>query len=439
MSCPESALATVTAPRSRPIATLLVALAVGVGACSPSEPDGARSVRRDPLYGQYFVVQVYPSVGGRVVSTDGRINCYPGSSTCTAQFAWSATATLNAVPDSGKMFGTWAGDCTCRGTCVLTAGADKYVVPIFGDPGLASHCNFTLPSRHGPEYLNFLGRQPDSFTCNAAGCHGATLYGAGIAPSCHTCHASAGWTGWQTNCSFCHGATTEAAKAGYPVGSYPERSAPPDAVQQRLSGTAAPDRTGAHQAHLSGVTAGGLNVTGPFSCATCHSVPADLSHVKGASVRAAVALKGTGGLPADLGTYDQASGTCTTYCHGSSSSPAWSKTILDCGSCHGSPPPGHPSMQSTTACAGCHPGTVLADGSIDIAGGKHLNGVVEVSMDASGECGACHGTTPSASPHLSSPATLTDCEKCHGPGGHPPAGTALVSETVCVTCHVDKL
>ena len=38
-------------------------------------------------------------------------------------------------------------------------------------------------------------------------------------------------------------------------------------------------------------------------------------------------------------------------------------------------------------CSGCHPDTVRPDGSIDLAGGHHIDG----KLDVTGECGACHG------------------------------------------------
>jgi predicted CxxxxCH...CXXCH cytochrome family protein len=57
-----------------------------------------------------------------------------------------------------------------------------------------------------------------------------------------------------------------------------------------------------------------------------------------------------------------------------------------CDGCHGAPPPA-PHVASTQ-CSLCHPGTVKPDGSIDEAGGLHMDGKVEV---AAGSCTACHG------------------------------------------------
>ena len=71
-------------------------------------------------------------------------------------------------------------------------------------------------------------------------------------------------------------------------------------------------------------------------------------------------------------------------------------STLACGSCHGAPPPassGHPAVSSAlTGCATCHPKTVKADGTIDVAGGFHVNGTVEVDSTAM-TCSSCHGTS----------------------------------------------
>ena len=100
--------------------------------------------------------------------------------------------------------------------------------------------------------------------------------------------------------------------------------------------------------------------------------------------------------------------TCTVYCHGATldggklTRPGWAgsydpaRSTLDCESCHGFPPGGrHPQSFERTpdaparACARCHSRTVGADGALDLAGGKHINGVVDF---AGGDaCSACHG------------------------------------------------
>ena len=142
---------------------------------------------------------------------------------------------------------------------------------------------------------------------------------------------------------------TASSRAGYGARQHPTWAAPPDDVAGRLGGTNSAARTGAHQAHLSGVMTGGASIAAPFACQTCHAVPSDLSHVEGATARSVVTLSGAGqaSLPGSLGTYDPSTGTCATYCHGASlgggsvAGPRWSitdGTQAACGACHGLPP-----------------------------------------------------------------------------------------------------
>lgn len=514
------------------------------------------SAARPGQTGTSYLVQVSRPTGGTITSSDGRIACgaAPAASACgPVSYAWGVEATLTATADPGFMFGTWAGDCSGRKPCALgtaPSGADKYVVAVFGPPGRTPHENFNDPLLHGPEFLAWAAHRADSFEC--AYCHGGTYGGVGIAPSCNECHANAGspgwqtkctfchgappangkhpavssdlttcemchastvdgsgaivaggthmdgvveatggghsegfgepsvhapeffaavaegggaecqgchgstyaapiasgescngcheragWTGWQTNCSFCHGATTAEARAGYAFADHPDRAAP---------------STGAHRAHLAASA-----LSGPFECGTCHAVPSELTHIGGRNVRAAVALAGAGqaGLPADLGTYVAAAGTCTTYCHGGSPSPAWSTTGIGCGSCHAMPPAApHPAVPGApTGCATCHSATVKADGSIDVAAGKHVNGATDVTVAAGTSCTTCHATIAPGGgvaaslhdPMFGTPGSgeQTTCWSCHDSASHDashfsgdPAllGRAAVDDA-CLSCH----
>jgi hypothetical protein len=414
----------------------------------------ATAVAGPSRVGSVYGVSVYRPTGGNVISDDGQILCGTRGTACSAFYAWNVTAVLQAIPDPGYGFATWAGDCqleSCR-LSTMPYGSDKYVLAIIPPLGSVGHGNYTAQSLHGPAYLDFLGGRPGARLCSNAACHGATLNGAGIAPSCHTCHAQAGWTGWQSNCSFCHGTRSAQTMAGYALAAYPTWSAPPDAVAQRLdpARAAVPSRTGAHQAHLIGATAQGLRIAQPFSCSTCHPVPTDLGHVGGSLSRATVALTGAGqgSLPAALGSYDPVTGTCATACHGASPSPAWSATGLQCNGCHGLPPAvstGHPDVPADLpGCRGCHPDTVLPDGSIDVAGGRHLDGVVEASgghadysspaihgprffealrADGASSCRGCHGSTFGGGMGPS-------CDDCHAR-----AGWTVSWQTNCSFCH----
>jgi predicted CxxxxCH...CXXCH cytochrome family protein len=181
-------------------------------------------------------------------------------------------------------------------------------------------------------------------------------------------------------CSGCHGGADNAA--------------PPTS----LSGaTATSDLgVGAHQRHLRGGA-----VSAGVACQECHVVPShveDPGHMQGdhATVTFGAVATSGGAAPA----WDRNAATCSgVYCHGatvsggSNKAPTWTKvdgTQAACGTCHGIPPPApHPQVGSaTTACAGCHPGTVTPDGKIDLAGGLHIDGKVDVSGLA---CTSCHG------------------------------------------------
>ncbi len=416
------------------VAVALVAASLAV-ACGRQSGEETGSTSK-AVYGLYYWVVVSRPQNGTVTSADGRIRCGTVYAACSASFTWKTVVTLTATPDAGYGFQAWAGDCSGTGTCTLSTtknGADKSVAAVFAPLGQVGHPNFTSPADHGPAYFDFVGRVPGYLNCASAMCHGADLNGAGIAPSCHACHLRNGWTGWQTNCSFCHGTASPATQAGYDVGAHPTWSAPPDAISQRLTGTAAPDRTGAHQAHLTGVTAGGQSFAAPFLCATCHAVPTTVSHIPGAAARAVVALSGAGqaSLPSGLGTYDPTAGTCATYCHGAtmltnsgtpvSPPPAWAGTTPSCvNGCHGVPPASGrlgTDMDSGDVvpvhilhvgyggfnCAVCHFGLVTDVPGVPALGAtrtSHVNGAKDVVLQyggtwdpVGGNCTvSCHGT-----------------------------------------------
>jgi len=228
---------------------------------------------------------------------------------------------------------------------------------------------FAAPAQHGPLFLAFLGGTAGATDCTT--CHGPSL------GSCTTCHSANGWASWQSNCTFCHGTRTKTYGA-----SSLALAAPPDAVSQRLDGIAEPQREGKHAGHLA-----------KYPCAMCHAVPADLSHVHGASARADVALGALWGFPS---TYSTASSSCTTYCRGSSfdaqhkgSVALWvwnaNAATATCGSCHADPPasPAHTGLDSTSDCGRCHPGYSAAV----VNPATHIDGQSNVS------CTACHSGT----------------------------------------------
>lgn len=240
------------------------------------------------------------------------------------------------------------------------------------------------PAQHGR------GANADLALCRS--CHGADLAGGDTGISCNTCHAQAGFPSWQSNCTFCHGAT----QPTYAAADLP-RAAPPTGTRGE-TGTDT-RAVGAHQRHL----AGGALARG-IACAECHaSVPTNLAHVDGtARVEFGPAARRGGASPTWNGT------TCATYCHGQTlaaggtrTTPAWTggPSQAACGTCHGAPPPApHP---TGTACGSCHTGYTQT--TVNLA--QHVNGTVDVSATS---CTSCHGAPPPP-PHTAS----TACGSCH--------------------------
>ncbi|WP_248341018.1 CxxxxCH/CxxCH domain c-type cytochrome [Anaeromyxobacter paludicola] len=325
-----------------------LALAAGllaVAACGGSSSRSAGTGTAKGQAGLYFLVNVSRPVNGTITSDDGQLRCGPAGGAddaCgPARYDWSATATLTATPAPGMTFGAWAGDCSYRGPCVLdtrVSGSDKWVAAAFGPPGQVGHGNFTSPTVHGPAYVAFVSGAPDAFACNAAGCHGANLTGAGIAPSCDDCHAKAGFPSWRTNCSFCHGfpPATGAHAAHYGLAGRETTSTYGDVrVLQDLYPAATP------------TTAPGVYA---FGCGNCHPIdPA--KHLDGkvevTLYEPAAPLLSLKARNASTAAYDAASGTCSgVYCHSSgqelpafATAPGWtSGAHLGCSGCHGNPP-----------------------------------------------------------------------------------------------------
>ena len=396
------------------LAVAVALIMVGCGSQKPTPAATGQGIAKG-LTGQYFYVNLFtPPVGGIVTSDIGGIACgasslgtpvadaqgvlqydpvyYSGASSCGIQrqtkFQWTETVTLTATPRDTNAFIGWAGDCAGTApTCTLSAGADKSVVAIFGPPGSGHATPF--PNRdHAPAYFRFLGNDPAALECTT--CHGQNYGGQSIAPSCNACHASAGWANWQQSCSFCHGLVNETTKGGYDFALHPEWAAPPFDVNGRVNGANGP-AVGAHQAHVA------TNPTrGPIACSECHEVPATAIHTLNNSIDILFGPLSRSGQANP--TWNSGTLTCSaTYCHGNfqygsvqgnGASLAWGETLTGCTTCHDMPPSGHtPVGSAASGCFGCHPDTVLSNGSIDLGKGRHINGVKDVT---GGACDSCH-------------------------------------------------
>ncbi len=224
-------------------------------------------------------------------------------------------------------------------------------------------------------------------------------------------------------CERCHGGDGSAA--------------PPRSVRG-LTETSA-RAVGAHRQHLSDG-----RIRRAVDCAECHVVP---SRVEGHFGDAAATVTWSGPLARARGAtprWDPETERCSNvYCHGAVSgggdakSPRW--TLVDgsqkgCGSCHGYPPPSH--GPSSTACHLCHADTVLGDDTtIDVAGGKHVNGAIDVP---GASCGACHPVPPDTGAHRVHANPMSAADAAYGSLAlledvRPAGGTSY--EFGCGHCH----
>jgi len=235
-----------------------------------------------------------------------------------------------------------------------------------------------------------------------------------------------------SRCTECHG------------GGDNQTGAPPFDVSGRSDPTL--PSVGAHTAH---VQSGPASVAPAFDCDACH--------VKPATVDAPGHRDGTvqitfGALATANGTlspaYDtRTSGCATVYCHGAfpagnaANVPVWTAgpSQAACGTCHGDPaavpsalPGAHARLASgstNATCNVCHPETVLADGTVDVAGGKHVDGLPEVDPEAMHPAGWLDPS--SAQFHGVAAAPSVDpCLRCHAPDL-----PAKVTTIVCNGCH----
>jgi len=203
-------------------------------------------------------------------------------------------------------------------------------------------------------------------------------------------------TGRAATCTACHGSD------GNP--------APPTGLRGETSTTQ--PAVGAHRLHLSDTA-----IRQAIPCGECHVVPQTVEspgHLRGPLLTFGALAAARGSSP----SFDPAAVRCSgVYCHGANASihggtatePVWTYASPPdfslpppetCTGCHGwPPPPPHPQL---TTCAGCHGRTVKPDGTIDVAGGKHVNGTVDFGGTGGGTltCDTCHGFPPATGAHL---------------------------------------
>lgn len=177
-------------------------------------------------------------------------------------------------------------------------------------------------------------------------------------------------------------------------------SAPPRSVRGLVETTDRP--VGAHRRHL-----GDGPIRAAVACEECHVVPA---RIEGHFADGAATITWSGALARAQGAnpaWDPASETCSgVYCHGATlaggtaKAPVWTRvdgTQRTCESCHGFPPPSHASFRDALLCHRCHSQTVRPDYTIDVAGGQHVDGTLDLSLE--GACNFCHDAPPDTFAH----------------------------------------
>ncbi len=257
------------------------------------------------------------------------------------------------------------------------------------------------------------------------------LLGAGLA--CDTARSPADSAGRVvTTCTECHGGVDN------------DTGAPPNDTSGRTDPSL--PSVGAHTAH---VQLGASSLAAAFDCGVCHPKPASVTapgHLDGKVQIAFGALSTANGTVSP--TYDRRSfGCATVYCHGAfpggnaGNVPVWTAGASQaaCGTCHGDPsavpsalPGAHARLASgstNATCNVCHPQTVRADGTVDVAGGAHVDGTVEVDPAAVHPDGWLDPSSPQFHGSAAG-AGYTACLRCHAT-----STPAHVTTVVCNGCH----
>ena len=322
---------------------------------------------------------------GTLASSGGSVPAWDrNSATCSNVYCHGAMAPggSNKVPQWTRVDGTQAACGTCH-----------------GDPPPFPH--------------------PARSDCNA--CHPLTVLADGSIDVAGGHHID-GVIDVGTTCSSCHGSAANAA--------------PPMAT---TGATATSDiRVGAHQSHLNDSA-----VRKALDCTECHVVPTSIGspgHVVSGPAPVTFGSLATSGGSSPVWNPDPTTPTCSNvYCHGAqltggaTQTPVWTQvdgTQAQCTSCHGAPPPfPHPARSD---CNSCHPLTVKPDGTIDVAGGHHIDGVLDVSVN----CSSCHGSAANAAPPMATTgATSTTDVRVGAHQSHLVDGP-MRSALACSDCHV---
>lgn len=319
---------------------------------------------------------------------------------------------------------------------------------------------YTIPDAHGSDLR--LGE----LDCRV--CHGSDLTGNPPAPSCDTCHTPSEPLAWRSDCVFCHGGVEN------------DTGAPP----RNLDGSSASAGSAfpVHDAHV------GTSLTTELDCVECHVKAVDVLSVGHVfDDTPGIAEVDLGGGRSPRGTYDQATGCTSLYCHGNGQGDNGSLAATDppmtCESCHaGESSPtveldamsGRHSLHLSNGagCKDCHQATT-ADGVTIAMPSLHINGQRDHAFSAPGfsydpsaqTCtGTCHTYVHTGRPWIGAGGGVhavgfvdpnvhgpemelqrMDCRTCHGAdltGGAGPSCDGCHTaaghpnwDTDCVFCH----
>lgn len=193
---------------------------------------------------------------------------------------------------------------------------------------------------------------------------------------------------------------------------------------------------GAHRAHLAGGSWGR-----PLACSECHQIPEEVEDPAHIDARPAeVALRGVAETRGREPVWQRESESCAeTWCHAPSnpagSSPRWTSAApLECGACHGTPPPlPHPQASN---CEVCHGAVVGRDGDI-IDRRRHVDGRVDVEVTE--DCTACHGNgnaNANAAPPVDTEGKSSTALPSVGAHQAHVLGSTLARAVPCQECHL---
>lgn len=381
----------------RRLQALALATCAGLGGCYGLDPadraalDGDAGLAR-PVVGTGVAMDA--GAGNRVLG-DGAVAVPPAGdagSTPGGDAGMGADAGLFAPNDAG-------------GGGYLDADSGVWVYPLL--PNVSCREPYTDSLRnHDVDYDNSSVHGLDAVLAGSdcRSCHGDALEGCARAPSCNNCHNQGHQDGWQTNCTYCHGAGDN------------DTGAPPRFLDD--NDLDRPANT--FLLHSEHVSAGDHPA---YDCVQCHVKPQNALS-KGHMFDLASETPGvaevlfSGGL-SKSGAF--ANGTCSNlYCHGTgvkNGSIAHTATSMSCTSCHGdrkvtsATAPlalsgAHIKHLTTTdyasmTCGDCH-GDVVSQDTVIIGPARHVDGTKDVkmpsgvTMDMSGKVtctGACHGWT----------------------------------------------